>query len=193
MRRLLDSLVTFISWHRRAVGAILAGLAVLLLAHTLASPGETIPVVVLTEQVPAGHLLTEAQVTRRDMPAEHAPASRLTETSAAAGEATTVDLSPGTVLQPGLLARGDSIAPGRAVVPISVRDDGLRQLLRPGDIVSLVAAGGEAVDVLTRDARVVALPTLASNGSAVEMASARGEEIVLVEVPSDEAPLVAAL
>ena len=50
----LRAVASFVSWHRRAVGALLAASAVLLLAEALTTPLPTVPVVVLQRAVPAG-------------------------------------------------------------------------------------------------------------------------------------------
>ena len=58
MRRIATSIVTFVSWHRRAIGALLAAASVLLLAEALRTPVETVDAVVTTAALPAGHTLT---------------------------------------------------------------------------------------------------------------------------------------
>ena len=53
MRRITESLVSFVSWHRRAVGALLAVLAVLTLGHSLALGPPTTAVVMVTAPIAA--------------------------------------------------------------------------------------------------------------------------------------------
>ena len=51
MRRILTSIASFVSWHRRVVGALLAAAAVLLTVQTLKSPEE--PTVTVTVEAAA--------------------------------------------------------------------------------------------------------------------------------------------
>lgn len=193
MRRLLTSIASFVSWHRRAVGAILAAGAVLLLATALRTPTPTTAVVVTASDLPAGHTLTSADLTVGQLPPGAVPADAVLSPSDIEGRTTAVPLSAGTILQPGLLGGDHSTAEGSAVVPILVADEGLRAMLRPGDTVSLVAPGPEGLIVVASGARVVALPEAEQAGSQVALASGRQSELILVEVPEAEAGEVASL
>ncbi|MHA6510314.1 SAF domain-containing protein [Tessaracoccus sp. Y1736] len=193
MRRLLTPIASFVSWHRRAVAALLAALSVVLVAQWLAEPGgPTVSAPVLTGPVAAGHTLTSADVTLTDVPAHLVFSAAPPSLDDVIGEVTAVNLAAGTLLQTGLLATGQGVAPGRAVVPITLPDQALRSLLRPGDPVTLVVTSTESAEVLTRDARVAALPS-PPGGSALAVAGAGDDGLVLMDVPADEAAMVAAL
>ena len=193
MRRLLTPIASFVSWHRRAVAALLAALSVVLVAQWLAEPGgPTVSAPVLTGPVAAGHTLTSADVTLTDVPAHLVFSGTPPGIDDVIGQVTAVNLAPGTLLQAGLLATGQGVAPGRAVVPITLPDQALRSLLRPGDPVTLVVTSTESAEVLTRDARVAALPS-PPGGSALAVAGAGDDGLVLMDVPADEAAMVAAL
>ena len=193
MRRLLTPIASFVSWHRRAVAALLAALSVVLVAQWLAEPGgPTVSAPVLTGPVAAGHTLTSADVTLTDVPAHLEFSGTPPGIDDVIGQVTAVNLAPGTLLQAGLLATGQGVAPGRAVVPITLPDQALRSLLRPGDPVTLVVTSTESAEVLTRDARVAALPS-PPGGSALAVAGAGDDGLVLMDVPADEAAMVAAL
>ena len=193
MKPLLARVAAFVSWHHRAVAALLAGLSVVLIASWLDEPdGPGVPVPVTSAALPAGHTISPADVTLSALPAHLVPGGESLTLDAVVGQVTAVGLAPGTLLQAGLLATGRGVAPGRAVVPISLPDDQLRALLRPGDPVTLVVPSTEAAEVLTADARVAALPA-APGGSALAVAGAGPDGLVLVDVPAAEAPVVAAL
>ena len=55
-----------------------------------------------------------------------------------------------------------------------------------------MVTAAESAEVLTRDARVAALPAT-PGGSALAVAGAGSDGLVLVDVPAAEAPMVAAL
>ncbi|MHA6510982.1 SAF domain-containing protein [Tessaracoccus sp. Z1128] len=193
MRRILTRVAAFVSWHRRAVAALLAALSVLLVATWLQEPdGPTVRAAVTAAGLPAGHQIASTDVALRDLPAHLAPSGDPPGLDDVVGQVTAVGLAAGTVLQPGLLATGQSMAAGRAVVPIALPDDQLRSLLRPGDAVTLVVTASESAEVLTRDARVAALPS-PPGGSALAVAGVGSDGLVLVDVPAEEAPAVAAL
>lgn len=194
MRNLLTSLAGFMSWHRRTVAAVLAAGAVLLFAAALRAPEPGRPVVVLAADLPAGHTLTHADITVVELPPVSVPVDPLTAPLEVVGRSVAIALSAGTVLQPGMLSGDLTAADGRAIVPISVADDSLRTLLRAGDVVSLVAPGPEGLEVLSTGARIVATPVQGEGaGSRITLASGRPSEILLVDVPTAEAGIVASL
>lgn len=191
--RILRDIASFVSWHRRAMGALLAVASVLLLAQSLAAPpSPTVEVVALSADVSPGQQLAAGDLTIAHLPAEGVPDGALTALDDAIGQIAAAGVGKGTVLQPGLLAGAQSVEPGRAVVPIAVRDAQLRALLRPGDRVTLVMVGAETADVLTSDARVSVLPKSAPS-SGLSVGSGGAEGLVMVDVPAEQAPTVAAL
>lgn len=193
MKNVLTTVVHWVSWHRRLVGAVLAGFAVVLLGSALSAPeGPTEPAVVLAAPLPAGHTLTATDVRVAQLPPEVVPDGALTDAESLAGRSTAVALAEGTILQPALLATSSTTEPGRALVPITVRDEGLRTLLKPGDRITLVSAGYEEAQVLTSDARVAVLSTPPA-GSPLAIGGGDQGALILVDVPSTQAPLIATL
>ena len=193
MRKPLSSIAAFVSWHRRAVGALLAASAVLLIATGLRSEEPTRRVLVTAAGLPAGHLLTPADLVLRDLPLDALPADPLTSLDVAVGGTLTARVGEGTILQPGSLSTDHTATPGRAVVPVLVGDAALRSLLAPGDLISLVAEGQEGMEVLSGDARVVTLPAPPPETSRLGAASAHSEGMILVDVAVVDAPIVATL
>jgi Flp pilus assembly protein CpaB len=192
LARALRAVASFASWHRRAVGALLAALSVFLLAEALTTPPPTQSVVVLQRAVPAGEALAAADVSLAALPPPAVPDGALASTQDAVGQTLAVPVAAGTVLQPALLARAATAAKGRAVVPILIADDDLRRLLAPGDLISLVSAHGESPEIVTGDARVVALPSSEGSG-ALRAAASTDRGALLVDVPASSATLVALL
>ena len=188
----LRAVASFVSWHRRAVGALLAASAVLLLAEALTTPLPTVPVVVLQRAAAAGEPLTAADLGARNLPPDAVPDDALTSVDDAVGQTLAVPAAAGTILQPALLARTTTAAKGRAVVPIVVADDELRRLLSPGELISLVSAHGESPEIVTGDARVVALPSTEGSG-ALRAAASTDRGALLVDVPASSAAVVALL
>lgn len=188
MRRILDPLVGFVAWHRRAIGALLAVAAALLLAHGLAAGPPSARVVVLTADVAAGDPV--AQVELLDVPIGALPDDALTSLEAVGDRPAAVPLTAGTVLQPGLLGRG-ATRRGTVVVPVLVTDDSVRSALRPGDVVSLIAPGEGGAEVVASGARVASLPAAGDTG-AVSL-STGGSDAVLVEVSDEVAATIAML
>ncbi|MBK7819827.1 MAG: SAF domain-containing protein [Tessaracoccus sp.] len=188
----LRAVASFVSWHRRAVGALLAALSVLLLAESLTAPPPTAPAVVLVRTVAAGEVVTAADVRLTRLPPGAIPDGALSSSDDAVGQALAVPVGAGTVLQPAVFARATTAAKGRAVVPIVVADDTLRELLRPGDLISLVSAHGESPRIITGDARVVAFPAT-ENPGALRVAASADQGALLVDVPASSAALVALL
>lgn len=193
MRRILTPIAAFVSWHRRAVGALLAAAAVLIVATTLQTPTPATPAVVTSTGLAAGHILAESDLALRQVPDEAMPAEAITHLDDAVGRQLIAPVGPGTILQPGLVAADEPAGPGRAVVPIPVPDESLRLLLSPGDRISLVAQGPEGLEVVSRDARVVAQPEGETPTSQLGSASVRSSGMILVDVDSADAAIVASL
>ena len=194
MKRLLKATVNWVSWHRRLVGAALAAVSILMLGNALATPeGPTVPAVTVAAALPAGHTLTAADLLVAEFPPEAVPDGAPTDTADLVGRSTAVALGEGSILQPALLATSHSTEPGRALVPIALRDEGLRALLHPGDRITLIATGFEDATVLTSDARVGVLSTPTSGSSPLSIPSTQAGSLILVDVPAADAPMVATL
>lgn len=191
MTHLLNTIVSFVSWHRRAIGALLATAGVLLALHTATAGGETVPVTVLGRDVSAGEVITAADLTTTQAPPGMLPATL--DADAAAGQLTAISLAKGTPVQASMLVSHHSTSPGRAIVPVTITDTSLRALLQPGTPITLVMTFTEQAEVLTNDARVAALPASPSGNSGLGSATGSSAGVVLVEVSSQEAPTVAAL
>ncbi len=161
---------------------MLVGLAVLLFAQALRPPdAATVPVVAAVADLPAGHVIAATDLGMVYWPAEHRPTGGLTDPTELVGRITltAVDageaLGPNRVLSPGMLdgAAGLADPTGSRVVAVGVRlaDPGEAGLLRPGDLIDLLAARGAGpvdgdhagtgpttAETVARAVRVLAIP-----------------------------------
>ncbi len=183
-------IIRTLRWHRRTIAAALAALGTLALVSQLSASGEaTSPVVVTTSAVAAGAPIVSSSVALRPMPRSSIPIGAITRVGDVLGHPVAVALTAGTIIQPGLLVSGSPVQAGRALVPVTVKDGQLRDLLSPGLRIALVSAGGDVPGIITDDAVVHSMPPAASTSFVASGQSA----LILVEVPSALAPEVAVL
>lgn len=178
-----NRIISFISWHRRAVAALCAALCVagiVSVAQAPPPPGDF--VVAPLQPLPAGHVVTAEDL--GEVEVARATDSNVLNPEDAIGKRTAVALDAGQPLTSQLLMHPGSTTEGRALVPVQMPDQEMRSVLEPGTRVSLIVVLGEGPEVLTDDARVASLPT--DDGSSRQGA-------MLVDVPSEVAPIVATL
>mgnify|MGYP000845095333 FL=1 len=180
----------FLSWHRRAIAALLAGLGAFAMAtHLSPNDQDRVPAVVLTRSVAAGTALRSDDLKVARLPSEMLPGQRFPDPGELIGQTLGFGLEAGTVLQPGMLAASPSLAEGRSLVPVLIRDNSLRSLMTPGTPITLVLA--DSGQVVTADARISAAPTR-SNGTVLNPGGDT-KPLILVDVPSGIGPEVSAL
>lgn len=190
--RPFSSIAAFVTWHRRAIAALCAGLAVYLLAQQFASPArDGTSVVVLAAEVAAGQRLTADDLTLATLPPSTVPDGSYETAEDLLGAALALSLPRGTPLHPSLLSGSRTVGPGRALVPIAVNDGRLLSVLRPGDQVSLVVGTGDVAAPVSADARVSSIPAEEETGS-LSVGGGRGG-LVLMDVPEADASAVAML
>ena len=179
-----------LSWHRRKVAAVLAALGALaMMSHFSGATEPVASVVTLTRGISAGTVIESDDVSLREVPQSLIPAGALTELADALGHSAAASLTSSTVLQSGLLVAGEPPNPGRSLVPITVRDPQLREILSAGLRIALVSAVGDVPGILTEDALVHTLPQVA----ATSMVTSGQSTLVLVDVPTALAPAVSML
>ncbi|WP_297741773.1 SAF domain-containing protein [uncultured Tessaracoccus sp.] len=187
--QLLRRLGSFINWHRRVVAALCAAAVVAgIVSIASAPPSDGEPVVALATDVPAGEALSAEHLTTVRVPTSLLTEKMLRSPDEAVSAHTAVALEAGQVLTKGLLLRGGGVQKGHALVPVSVPDQDLRNLLVPGTTVELVVALGEQPEVLGR-ARVAAQPSAPTS----TIGATKGSSMVLMEVTAELAPSVATL
>ncbi len=187
---LLRKLRRAVSWHRRAVAALLTFIAVLGVLRVVSapdSPGSS--VVTVSADTSGGSPLTRDQLTVRSVPPDLVPGAALTSLDQAEGRTPTGPLSAGTILTepllvgPGLSATG----PGRVVVPARLADAGIVGVLRVGDAIDVMATDpgtGQVTRVASR-ARIATVPT-GDDGGPFSASSPQDEVLVLLEVTQAE-------
>lgn len=183
-------LLRTINWHRRKIAALLAFAGMLaLLPHFSGADGPTGQVVATTDSMLAGAPISVSDVALRSMPDQFIPDGALTNLADVVGLGAAVPLAKDTIIQQGLLVSGAPPPQGRSLVPITVTDGQLRELLTPGLKVALVSSGGDVPGIVTADAVVHTMPEVATS----TFSSTGQSALVLVEVPSQLAPEVSVL
>ena len=113
MESFIRRLGRFLSWHRRAVAALLAGLgAFAMVAHLSPNDQDRVPVVVLARSVAAGTVLKSDDLKVARLPSDALPGQRFPDPGECVGQTLGFGLETGTVLQPGMLAASPSLAEG---------------------------------------------------------------------------------
>jgi Flp pilus assembly protein CpaB len=187
LRRRWGRLRRFVLRWRRPLAAVLAAGAVLAAVQAATAPPEPLrTVVVAAHDLPGGHPLTPADLTRSGLPADAVPGGAMSDPDALLGRTLASPVRRGEpvtdvrVVGKGLL---DGY-PARVAAPVRIADAGVARLLRVGDRVDVVATdpGSGDARVVTRLAPVLALPRERSGdgGSGPGLA---GGALVVVAVP----------
>lgn len=136
-----------LAWRVRPLllaGALVCACA---LAARLAAPPPppTAPVVVAAADLPAGSVLTTEDLRTARLPLAAVPRAAVADPAALAGAVLAVDVPAGLPLVSAHVSGGrfatDAPA-GTVAVPVRLADAAVAALLRPGDRVDLVSAGG---------------------------------------------------
>ncbi|WP_447925672.1 SAF domain-containing protein [Georgenia muralis] len=186
---------------RHLLAALCLGLAVSVTVSTLAPPPPAgVPVLTLARDIPAGTVLTEADVVRRTLPAAAAPAALATPADAV-GRTLAVGLPAGTALVDGMLV-GPGLAgaapEGMVVVPVPLADAGSAALAEPGRRVTLVAADSDlsgtagAARVVARDVVVLAVQQPQAGGNLLDPGASGVTTIFVAAREADATALVGA-
>lgn len=175
----------FVVLHRRLLVALAVGLAVLTGLRTLSPPPPpTTAVVVAAHDLPGGRLLARGDVVVRRVPAHAVPGGAAAEVSAVEGRMLAAPVRAGEVLTDRrVLGAGLLQAhPGAVAVPVRLPDAEVRELLRVGDHVDLVAASPRGpATVVAAGAPVLALPWPAGGSTTAPTGA-----LVVVAVPEPD-------
>ena len=179
-----------ISWHRRKIAAVLAALGVFaLLTHFSGAAEPSGEVVVVARTITAGAALGAGDLSVTAVPLALIPADALRDPAEVVGRSAAVSLTAHTIVQPALLVSGAPPPTGRSLVPITVHDAQLREILSPGLRVALVSSLGDSPGIVTDDAVIHTMPQVAESSLVTTGQAA----LVLVEVPTGLAPEVSML
>ncbi len=189
VQRMLRTLRRAVLLRRRWLAAVCAGVAVAAgLQAVSPEPPETVLVSAAARDLPSGALLQADDLVELALPPAAVPAGLVQR---AVGRVLAAPMRRGEVLTdarlmaPGLLAG----YPGLLAVPVRLPDPGVRELLRVGDLIDLVAVdpAGGGTRVVARRAVVLALPDPTVETSASGLAGA----LVVIGTTPDTAGQVA--
>jgi Flp pilus assembly protein CpaB len=157
--RWLRELRRAVAWRRRLLSAGLAAGSVAFALQALAPPPPAgTDVVVAARDLAAGAVVSTGDLRVAHRPAGDVPSGALTSTAAATGRPVSSAVRRGEVLTDVRLvgpAALRGLADGTVAAPVRVVDAESAALLRPGDVVDLLAASATP-DAPTGEARLVA-------------------------------------
>jgi pilus assembly protein CpaB len=122
-----------------------------------------ITVVKARSQLPGGAVVSAADLVLDQVAASDVPEGALTDPDALVGKTLAAPVAENQMLTPLIaLAARTSVSPGHVVAPLRLTDTALVALLRPGDVVDVIAANTDAQQavVVAAGARVVTIPDL---------------------------------
>lgn len=163
--RLLPKIRRLIRWRRRELAALTAALAVFAALRVLSPPTpQTSEVLVATHDLNAGTPLAASDVQTVPIPNEYLPHSALSEADSPLGRTLTANLTTGTVLTSAMVFSSQSSADEEKLVPLRFSDQAVVDLLKVGDIISVVATDQDGTShQLASGVRVAALPNEQEN------------------------------
>lgn len=190
-RRPLQALARAASWHRRKL-AVLAAIAAVLTGISAAAPEgpAMITVVKARSQLPGGAVLSAADLLLDRVDASDVPAGALSDPHALIGKTLAVPVAENQIMTPlATIAARTSVSPGHVMAPLRLADTALAALLRPGDVVDVIAADphAEQAVVVAAGARVVTIPELPDDRAGPGPEGA----LVLIDVDAQTASVVA--
>jgi pilus assembly protein CpaB len=119
---------------------LLVAAVVFILAIMLLQPESKVQVVVLTNDLPAGHVLQDIDMAVRELPESFRPVDAIENPAQAVGQTIKTDRSKGDILRQRHLGEPMTLQPNERAIPIKVDDaSGMGGLLSPGDTVGLTA------------------------------------------------------
>ena len=185
-RSALRSLIRAVSWHRRKLAVVAAVLAVLTgITAAAPQPPDTVTVLRAVEPLPGGSTVRGVEVRVEEVAAGAVPDEALTDPAQAVGRIVAAPVPKGQVLTEADLVGDRTLRPGRVLAPVRLADAGLAAVLRPGDLIDIVAADGQGGPATTvaRGVRLVTIP--ATDGSA--RADSGAGVLLLIEVEPETA------
>ncbi|HEU4907982.1 MAG TPA: SAF domain-containing protein [Propionibacteriaceae bacterium] len=169
-----------------AIASVLTGLS----AAAPEGPA-TITVVKARSQLPGGMFLSASDLVLDRVVASDAPEGVLTDPDELVGKTLAAPVARDQMLT--LLtttAARTSVPPGHVIAPLRLGDSALTALLRPGDVVDVVAADPDAAEpatVVASNVRVVTVPEAPNDRAG----PAQDGGLVLIDVDSRTAAIVA--
>jgi pilus assembly protein CpaB len=191
-RRPLQALARAASWHRRKL-AVVAAVATVLTGLSAAAPEgpATTTVVKVKSQLPAGMLLSASDLVLDRVIASDVPEGVLTDPNELVGKTLAAPVAQNQMMTLlNVISARTSVRPGHVIAPLRLGDAALTALLRPGDVVDVVAAdpeGGDPATVVASNVRVVTVPEAPNDRAS----PGPDGGLVLIDVDSRTAAIVA--
>ena len=149
-----------VAWRRRLLAAGLFAGAMALGLHVLSPPPPAgTEVLVAARDLPAGATLSGDDLRLAHRATAAVPAGALTRAAAATGRQVASAVRRGEVLTDVRLVGASSLRgmdPGLVAAPVRIADADAAALLKPGDVVDVLAAGAPTADGSAGEARLVA-------------------------------------
>jgi Flp pilus assembly protein CpaB len=190
-RRPVHALARAASWHRRKL-AVLAAVAAVLTGVSAAAPEgpAMISVVKAKSRLPAGTVVSTSDLVLDRVAAADVPEGVLTDPLTLVGKTLAAPVAENQMMTP--LAATDartSVPYGHVIAPLRLVDTALVALLRPGDLVDVIAADAQAgqAAVVAAGARVVTIPQIPDEW----VRSGPEGALVLIDVDAHTASVVA--
>ncbi|MGI8457721.1 MAG: SAF domain-containing protein [Propionibacteriaceae bacterium] len=155
-------LVRVLSWHRRKLAAGLAAIAVVAGINAAAPPDPpTVAVLVTARAVPAGRILAADDLSTVRWPRGQLPDGAVSDPAQVLGRPAVAAVPRGQTVTDLTTLSLRQAGPGRSIVALRLADPDLAVLLRPGDVVDVVAADDQSgtAAVIARRVRVVTTPS----------------------------------
>ena len=149
-----------------------------------------ITVVKAKSQLPGGTVVSASDLVLDRVAASDVPAGVLTDPLALVGKTLAAPVAENQMMTPLIAtAARTSVSPGHVIAPLRLADTALTTLLRPGDVVDVIAADPQAEQaaVVAAGARVVTIPELPDEEVGTDPEGA----LVLIDVDPQTASVVA--
>lgn len=167
----LTHLTRTIGWHRRLLAAgLAAGAVAAALQAAKPEPGPTVPVVTAARDLSGGSTIVPDDVRTSDVPPALVPAAALASVDAAVGRVLAGPVRAGEPLTDVRMVGPDLLATwgdGLVATPVRIADPGVIGLIRPGDVVDLIAAptsGTGETTIVASSVPVLVVPEQSDQG-----------------------------
>jgi pilus assembly protein CpaB len=172
---------------------VLAAIAAVLTGISAAAPEgpAMITVVKAKSQLPGGAVISASDLTLDRVVVSDVPEGVVTNPNDLVGKRLAAPVAENQMMTPlTTTAAQTSVPPGHVIAPLRLADPALTALLRPGDVVDVVAAdpqAEQAATVIATNARVVTVPDVPDDRAG----PGSDGGLVLIDVDSRTAALVA--
>lgn len=199
----LHRLLRWVGRHRRLLAALLLCAAAALAVQTLtpARPATT-PVLVASQDLPAGHSLSEGDLLTATVSPNMVPDGALLGNASWSGTQVSGPLRRGEVLTDASLLGNGLLAgapPESQAVPIRLSDPSTLPLLRQGQLVTVVLSSSVGLDgpttneILAERVPVLWTPALGDSGGGLLPAQEKDGILVVAATPAQAVPLAGAI